>query len=245
FRLLSSYRHVAKAGAEGVEWFDLGLPTVGEKATLARRVLEYLRAEDMLLHKLSPKRLLAKALKAGEKEKRVTEIVEAFLKYPNLPMLESNAVAHEAVVQGVQAGVFGVRSGARVYFKEEIPETVLEHDAVLMHESEVESQVLPTAATSTVWQPPRVREDDGPAAPPQPGSDQLTYTLRARISWDKLADFVRGVVTPLHQDGAELTVEVSLEARSQPGGFKKVTLEQKVRETLRQIAAEIREEKLL
>ncbi|MCX8091093.1 MAG: hypothetical protein N3I86_09220 [Verrucomicrobiae bacterium] len=71
-----------------------------------------------------------------------------------------------------------------------------------------------------------------------------TYRLRARVPWDKLSDFVRGVVTPLHQDGAELklSVEVSLEARSQPGGFKKATLDQKVRETLRQIGAQIEQE---
>jgi len=39
--------------------------------------------------------------------------------------------------------------------------------------------------------------------------------------------------------GADLTVEVSLQARSQPGGFKKNTLEQKVKETLSQIDAQI------
>jgi hypothetical protein len=50
------------------------------------------------------------------------------------------------------------------------------------------------------------------------------------------------VVTPLRNDGAELSVEVSLEARSQSGGFKSSTLDQKVRETLNQIGASIQEE---
>ncbi len=68
--------------------------------------------------------------------------------------------------------------------------------------------------------------------------------LRVRVPYDKLADLVRGVINPLRQDGAELEVEVYLQARSQQGGFKKSTLEQKVRETLQQIGADIKEEQL-
>lgn len=67
------------------------------------------------------------------------------------------------------------------------------------------------------------------------------YTMRAMIPWDKLSDFVRGVVTPLRQDGAELTVEVLLEGQSGTG-IQSATLDQKVRETLRQIGATIKEE---
>lgn len=82
-----------------------------------------------------------------------------------------------------------------------------------------------------------------PLVPPELAKAAQTYALRARIPWDKLSDFVRGVVNPLRQDGAELEVEVSLRATSQPGGFKKSTLEQKVRETLQQIGAKIEDER--
>jgi len=316
FQILSSYRHLARTGAEGVEWRDLGLPTVGEKQSLARRVREYLRSEDILLDKIPPKRLLDKALRADEKEKLVEEIMEAFLKYPHLPMLESDLVVREAIVQGVNAGIFRVRSGTRVYFKEPVPPSVVEYGAVLVREpahppptpppppsapgrvtpeellralgSSAETaakdiyrylwtqrwkefkdeaqfrqafcQALkegaerklfivetPTAAekldcdqlleVATIKKP-----ETSPPPPPPPGVQ--TYILQARIPWDKLSDFVRGVVTPLRHDGAELTVEVSLEARSQPGGFKKTTLKQKVKETLSQIGAEIKHESL-
>jgi hypothetical protein len=63
-------------------------------------------------------------------------------------------------------------------------------------------------------------------------------SLRVQVPWDKMADFVRGVLMPLRGDGAEIDVEVSLTARSQEG-LKKTTLDHKVRETLNQIGAKI------
>lgn len=316
FQILSSYRHLAKAGAEGVEWRDLGLPTVGEKQSLARRVREYLRAEDILLEKISPKRLLDMALRADEKEKPVEEIMEAFLKYPHLPMLENDLVVREAIVQGVNAGIFGVRSGTRVYFREPVPPSVVEYGAVLVREPAPLPPTSPPSVVATTREPGRVTPEElvqalgtGPeaaakdiyqycwaqrrqdfadeaqfrqaflralqegaerklftlealAGAEKPDWNQLLdvakikkrevasqpigqqYTLRVQVPWDKLSDFVRGVITPLRHSSAELTVEVVLQARSHPGGFSKATLDQKVRETLRQIGAQIQHESL-
>jgi len=66
--------------------------------------------------------------------------------------------------------------------------------------------------------------------------------LRVRVPWDKMSDFLRGVVMPLRGDGAELGIEIEVDARA-AGGIKKVTLEQKVEETLRQIGAQVLEER--
>ena len=77
-----------------------------------------------------------------------------------------------------------------------------------------------------------------PPRPPGLGS----YRIRAGVPWDKLSDFLRGVVLPLHADGADLDVEVSLRATSSDRSIKKSTLDQKVGETLQQIGAEVREE---
>ncbi len=71
-----------------------------------------------------------------------------------------------------------------------------------------------------------------------------TYTLRVKVPWGKLSDFLRGVVIPLRREGAELEIEVSLRARAQSGEFKQTTLEQQVGETLKQIEAEVLEENL-
>jgi hypothetical protein len=280
-------------------------------------VREYLQSEDILLKRIPPQRLLDKTLRPDEKEKPVEEIVAAFLKYPHLPVLESEDTVRQSIQQGVQQGLFGVRSGERVYYKEAVPDSVLEYGAVLLREpptpppapppppplpghiaaeeivhhlgaaeslplQEVYRQLWRTrgnefpseeafrqsfreamldaqdrglvdtrprltkdgADWATILQMTHIVRPSAPPPPPPSAPTAQTYTLRTRIPWDKFSDFVRGVVTPLRQDGAELEVEVSLRARSQPGGFKKSTLEQQVRETLQQIGAEIKEEQV-
>jgi hypothetical protein len=187
FSLLSAYRHLAKPGENGVEWFDLGLPTVGERGSLAKRVLEYLKSQEVLLERISPSNLLKKALREDEQEKPISDISEAFLRYPQLPMVQSLAVIEQAISQGLRDGVFAVKIGERVYCGETPP-------------------------------------------------------VSLKVPWDKLSDFVRGVILPLRNDGAALEVEVYIQARSESGGIKPATLEHKVKETLRQIGAETLEE---
>jgi hypothetical protein len=62
------------------------------------------------------------------------------------------------------------------------------------------------------------------------------------VPWDRLSDFIRGVILPLRNDGAELEVEVFVQAWSESGGIKQETLKHKVKETIRQIDAKILEE---
>jgi hypothetical protein len=132
FELLSVYRYLAKSGENGMEWFDLGIPTVGERSSLSRRVYEYLKNQELLLERISPHILLKKSLREDEHEKPVSEIVEAFLRYPQLPMVRSVAVIEQAISQGVQQGVFGIRVGERVYFGETPLSSFLMDDAVLL-----------------------------------------------------------------------------------------------------------------
>ncbi len=308
FRVLAAYRHLYKCAAEGIGHHDLGLPTIGERISLAARVREYLQGQDLLVDRISPKYLLDKALKAEEKEKPIRDIMEAFLKYPHLPLLGSEEVVWQALAQGVREGLFGVRIGERIYFKEPLP-TAAPAEAVLVREVAVpppppppppapgkimpqeivvllsEDRPVPVATVyNHLWaerssefsdrtafdqsfreaitqgtdrslftiEPPGVAENmplstlrekyqlrrmEG--TPPPPPPLMMRYRLHARIPWDKLSDFVRGVVMPLRAAGGELTVEVLLKA---DGQIKKETLGHKVRETLRQIGAEVIEE---
>ncbi len=244
-RLISAYRYLARAERE-VQWMDLGLPTVGAKLSLAHRVREYLSDEDMLLAKISPRHILEKAMRADEQEKSVDEIREAYLRYPNLPLLESNQVLLDAIAQGVQEGTFGVRIGDRVFFKERMAPQ-LGAEAVLVRKPTVTVHVpsgLPPEAPGEERSIQAVHEAGGIL--PQPGTvtaKTVYYTLKAIIPWDKLSEFVRGVVSPLRQDGADLKIEVTLEARAE-SGISQTTLDQKVRETIQQIGARIVEEKV-
>lgn len=250
FRILTTYRHLAKATGEKIEWFDLGLPTVGERASLAKRVVEYLKAQEMLLAKISPRQVLQKTLREDENEKPLGEIYEAFLKYPNLPMLESETVLHNAVQDGVRDGLFGLRSG-RLYFEESLPFGALDATALLVRKEVAEAEKVAAAGAAAGGGAAGVPQPVGGTQPPLPIPDTATPTpadtrvrqlsLRLKLPWDKLADFVRGVLRPLKEDGAEIEVEVALTARSEDG-LKKTTLDHKVKETLNQIGAKVLEE---
>lgn len=247
FSLLSVYRHLAKPGESGVEWFDLGLPTVGERGSLAKRVLEYLKSQEVLLERISPSNLLRKALREDEQEKPISEISEAFLRYPQLPMVKNLAVIEQAISQGVRDGVFAVKIGDKVYFKVAPPAEIRSANAQLIRKELVQqapavAEPLPQVreAASAVPSEPGVKAPTSAAPSPKTGVRHLM--LRVKVPWDKFSDFVRGVILPLQSEKAELEVEVLVQARSKSGGIKPETLESKVKETLSQIGAEVVEE---
>jgi len=251
FLMLAAYRHLAKAGEGGIEWLDLGLPTVGEKGSLARRVREYLKSQEALLDKIPARRILQKTLRDDEQEKQLGDILDAFLKYPQLPMLENEEVLHKAIAQGVHDREFGVRAGDRVYYDDNVPLSVLDYGAVLVRKEIAERAKAASGTTPLPPEQPGEKEKiigEGkpgeikttPQKPPTTGVRSLR--LKVRVPWDKLSDFVRGVVMPLRSDGAEMEVEVSINATSDTGSIKSSTLEQKVKETLNQIGAKVMEE---
>ncbi|MCS6772161.1 MAG: hypothetical protein NZ740_09080, partial [Kiritimatiellae bacterium] len=246
FRIISTYRHVAKAGGTEAAWFDLGLPTVGERSLLTRRVGDFLRAEDVLVSRLPPRRVLEKALRPDDNEKPVGEIVEAFLKYPHLPMLESEKVVREAIVQGVRDGLFGIRMGDEILFRVALSADDLDDGAILVRAAAIQAVPPPEGgrAVAAGPEPTAVRETAASAcSPSQPSESGIRfYKVHAQVPWDKLTDVVRGVIGPLRNDGAELEVEVIVTARSPSGGIRESTLNQKVRETLSQIGAHFEEE---
>jgi hypothetical protein len=184
--------------------------------------------------------VLLKTLSDDTKEKPLGEIYEAYLKYPNLPMLESESVLHEAIQQGVRDGLFGVRGNGRLYFNESVPFGVLDATASLVRKEVAETEVA-TAAAGTAGAPGVTGQPaggiqqplpiPGPVAPSPPDARVHQLSLRVQVPWDKMADFVRG-------DGADIDVEVTLTARSQEG-LRKATLDHKVKETLNQIGANI------
>ncbi|MDW8052828.1 MAG: hypothetical protein RMJ83_10175, partial [Armatimonadota bacterium] len=88
---------------------------------------------DILLDRLSPRLVLEKAV-GDANEKPVKDIVDAFYRYPHLPMVESDSVVLDALARGVQEGLFGIRIGERTYYNEPVSVNKLEYDAVLVHE---------------------------------------------------------------------------------------------------------------
>lgn len=247
FRVLSVYRHLAKAGRGEVEWLNLGLPTTGERSSLGRRVLDFLKSQDLLLDAMAPHVLLRKAMPEGESERPLRNIVDAFFRYPDLPMVVNEAVLRRTVEEGVRAGVFGLQL-ERIYFQEPIPETAWEREDAKLVRKEVcvipqkEGKVTVSGVSEGTGLGSVTQ--GGPVSPPQEGERYSRVRLKVRVPWDKLSDVVRGVVLPLRGDQAELTVILEVEALSQEKGIQGSTLEEKVFETLRQVGAEVLEKEV-
>ncbi len=243
--LRSTYRHLAKASAGGVLWFDMGIPTVGETASLARRVRDYLRSRDILADKIAPSQLLAKALAQGEGEKPLSQVWELFLRYPHLPMLENQQVVEQAAREGAKEGVLGLRIGERVYLGETAPGWASAEDVVVLR-PEVAQELLPGREEARAH-----AGAEGGDTGSEPGTTGGTVEvisqpagirrlrLRVELRWDQVSSFFQYVVLPLQRDNADIRLEVLLEAKATEGLIRKSTLEQKVYESLSQLGANV------
>lgn len=243
FSLLTAYRYLARAGEEGIQWLDMGIPATGDRGPLTKRVRDFLREQDVLLDRLGPSHLLNKAMGQDEQEKPLVDLYEAFLRYPHLPLLAGEGVLWQAVQQGVKEGVFGLRSGENLYFQEEVPAYAVQAEAVLVRPEVArgEKDTLTTVTGSSTGN--NVATSTDPTVAGGPHIEGVRYLfMRMRVPWGKMSDFMRGVLMPLREDNADLHLEITLEAQS-PSGIQRGTLEQKVYETLRQIGAEVLDER--
>lgn len=240
--LLEVYRHMARAGEEDVEWRDLGIPTWGEEVNLVRRVSQRLTEDDVLVTAIGPDQLLKKTLRPEDRARPLKDVVEAFLKYPHLPMIDRPEVVREAVRKGVQEGVFALKSGEQRYFKEALPSDTLEEDAELVRPvEELRPDEEPTGERTSDAVPltaglGAMATAEGPESARPQGPQVLT--LRVQVPRDRFYDFFSGVVTPLNKEGSKLLIEVLLRAEFATGGPGRNTMST-VDETLKQIGAEI------
>jgi hypothetical protein len=242
FKVISAYRHLVRGSREGLKKFDLGIPAIGERPSLSMRVKHYLKDQEVLLDKLSPKVLLEMTFSEGDERKNLVEIWEAFLKYYELPLLENESVLKNTVVKGVEDGVVGILIGDKVYYNESISPPELSEDVILVRK-EVAAKMKEEMKGIKIEKETSLAEQEGVTVPPQASREALrTIIIEAEIPWDKLSDLIRGVFMPLNREGAMISLRMKIEASSETG-ISKDTLDLKVRETLRQIGAKIIEER--
>ncbi|MEM2991632.1 MAG: DUF499 domain-containing protein, partial [Halobacteria archaeon] len=233
FKILSAYRYLAKGSKEGINYLDMGIPTLGERQPITSRVKEYLKDQEKLLDKISPKRLLDLAFGREEEKKSVKELWESFLKYPELPLLASEDVLKNAIVEGVKRKDLGALIGECCYYDEDILKTSIS-DEVMVIRRELAEKLKQPSPPEPPTPPPKP-----PAVPPTPPIGKVRkIKIRAKVPWDKLSSIMSGVLRPLHQEGAATALEVEVCAESEMG-ISKDTLDLKIKETLKQIGAEI------
>ena len=235
-RIISLYRYLVKASRDGTKTYDLGIPTVGEKLSMTRRAKDYLKSQELMLERISPKVLVEKTFAKGDEKKSIAEVREAFLKFPELSILESEQTFNNAVIQGVNDGTSGLLIGDKLHYKETISMMDIIDDASIVTKEFAEK----LKKKEGIIEKEEKKEKEEVVKIEKEIIKKVS--LRAEIPWDKLSDFVRGVVIPLSTEGAQISLEIKVEAQSEKG-ISRNTLDSKVKETLNQIGAKILEEK--
>lgn len=206
--------------------------------TLTSMVVEHLKSANRLSDRLAPETLL-KHVPVGE-GRSYKEVWEAFLRNPGMPIVSERTV-REAVKEGVRTGVFGLRVDDEIYFRRDFPDAFLE-DAVIIP-AEVSTEALQTEKQreiSTKTEEPRapIAEKIEKTKP----RVKTWYQVAAKIPPERFSDFFRGVILPLKGAAEELEVEIRVRAKND-SGLPEDVIAQKVRETLRQLHAQILEER--
>ncbi|MGQ9472289.1 MAG: ATP-binding protein [Candidatus Aminicenantales bacterium] len=232
FKILTAYRYLAILEEKGLNWKDVGIPTVGMGGPISERIKQYLKDQEKILSRLSPKYLIDKGFAREDKEKGLRDIYELSLKTPGMAIPENETVFLDAVRDGVKSGFIGLRDETEVYHKQDI---LPKMEAVILR-GEVAKEIKESGLKQEI-------KEEVIKPPPKP-SDQRAgpkrLTIKAKIPWDKMSDIIRGVIKPLKEKGSlsEITIEIKAETDYE---FDRTTLDSKVRETLQQIRAKIEE----
>lgn len=243
FKILSAYRILAKGTSDGFQMRDMGMPTVGEKS-LSERARTFLEDEEVLLRQVSPRYVQERLL--GEREEMEYQtIADAFFTSPDNPILESEEVLKNAIVDGVRQRFFGLRVGEQVYFDEGVLPSIVTPEAQIVSKEVAEGwkrEQQEKRPEEELYKPEEEKEGLGVREAGEEGEEvppgRHALKIIARIPWDKLSDFVSGVLLPLRSAGAEIGLRVQLTAQSDEPIDPNV-LDLKVRETLRQVGADV------
>jgi len=235
FKILNTYRHLGLLEKDGVVWKDLGIPTAGTSQSISDRVRQYLRDQERILPRITPRFIVERAFSKEENEKSLREIYDLHLKTPGMPLLESESVLYEAISQGVMSGIIGIKEDTEVYYLEQVKPNM---DSVVVR-GELAKQMkegregAEDERKKKEGEPPSGGEVEG-----GPEARVRNLRLRAVISWDKLSSLISGVIRPLKEKGLPPEITIEIKATSEEG-FDRNTLDNKVKETLQQIQAKI------
>jgi|GEM_PF-362551 len=130
-KVLRAYKYLAYPTKEGMQWENIGMPSVGE-ASLSVRVREFLSSDHVgkLVSKLTPERLIRYAFGKDERRKNVSELKGAFAQFTHLPALTSPGVVIEAAREGVKNGKLALKTSEDVVVCREVAE-VSDEDEIL------------------------------------------------------------------------------------------------------------------
>jgi len=166
-------------------------------------------------------------------------------------------VVREAVKRGVRAGVMGVKIDDEVFTGKDLGGKELPSYAVVLKKEaaqaliaekskEVEVGPLGKSHVETIFVSEssvsydRVQTEEQRKVAEKEECVIRRVRLRAEVPWDKLSSVISGVILPLNSEAESIKITLEIESFSS-SGFDANTLEIKVKETLQQIGADIKE----
>jgi hypothetical protein len=258
-----AYRHVMVAGdKKAIRSFDLGLSAFDGKTKVSQRVVELLKANDQLLDRLDPAQLTGPHFRVWPADQplvNVRTLADYFTQLTHLPALASPGVFTDAVVRGVERGLFAYALGdgeARqfdtILFRKpvepsrcEIIESawLLRPDLAksLMPEPVIHPPIVGGGGSSPVITPtegsagPLPVEDSVPTAGKLVKGERRWDRVRivVRVPWENWHDIYNEVIDPLAKEGAELTCELTITAKGE-AAIRDNTVELVIKESLSQ-----------
>ncbi|ABU57697.1 ATP-binding protein [Roseiflexus castenholzii] len=247
----SLYRLLYLPDPQGMALFDLGIPTYGGEQYLEERVYERLRTEGRLLEKLAP--LVIKQRYLSNRDYVETrQLAESGSRTPGEPLVTGRHVWETCIAEGVRQGLFGLgeldENGQPQcrYFKEEVTPSlrsgeVLIRAEVCARQKTPESYTAPVVAPGTVSEPvgistavPTTSPVTGgvAVAPAAPGRNRLR--IRFNLPFGK-ASSLFGLFNLLQTRFGKLHITIEAEG----GSMSETEIEDKVRETFRQIGTDV------
>jgi hypothetical protein len=159
--LRQAYQDIYRPGEGGVKRISTTSPEKALKAeTLDEFVKGALERAGELLEEVAPE-YLKETLRVEEaREVPISQVRNLFTGVAGQPIpKDPQKVVHQAVAEGVQHGLFGVRLAEQLYLRQDVPEEVLRDPRAVL--------VPPEAP---------------PSSPPPPSLEQKPLTLRVRTS---------------------------------------------------------------
>ncbi len=201
-KLTSSYNYLMKGGSSSTP-FSLGIPPVGDRPNLSKRVYERLREEDVLLDKIGPKTILDKVFSQEDDKKTIKDIWESFFRYAQLPILVNENVLKNAISQGVKGSVFGLMIDDMAYFDEDLPDSAYLEESFIIRPELAKKLKDPDVPVESPTRTHIPTVEGGAVIITTPETGQTSKYRSVNLSfstpWDKLSEVMTGVVRPLIQ----------------------------------------------
>jgi hypothetical protein len=259
--------HVVRYGdTNGGRTLDLGQPVTGKENLDAWFWRELISSDTGAILTTLHYRTVVNKFLASSDQLATGVLLDQFYKNPELPALEEMGVLARAIQMGVEEGAFGLAARQEgeidpdsLKYRESLPLDAIafDEDTLLLSSARCEAILesrIPETQPEPLTQPEGDLRPKGVGTgidiikPPVPAADQPAVYNRLRlvvsgIPASKIADVNRGILLPISRAAGDFKFTIEIEVTSQDG-ITQATLENQIKETIRQIGAMVEFEDL-